>query len=167
MDEIWKPVNDIYFRDFYQVSNLGNVRRLNKTKSPRLLKPYKLKSGYLQVCLCVDNYKELITIHRIVALAFLQNKDTYTNNEVDHIDRDKMNNKVQNLRWVSKTENCKNRKSFKGIYIITDTRPNKTTMYRVNYYENNKRIRVGFATKSMAEQLYLLKGGDIDQLINQ
>ena len=162
MEEIWKPVSDNYFKDNYEVSNLGNVRRLNKTKPPRLLKPYKLKNGYLQVCLCVDNYKELLTIHRIVALAFLQNNDK--NNEIDHIDRDKTNNCVDNLRWVSKSENCKNRKSYKGIYINIDTRPNKTTMYRVNYYEGNKRIRVSFATQSMAEQLYLLKGGNFEDL---
>lgn len=162
MEEIWKPVNDNYFKDYYEVSNLGNVRRLNKTKPPRILKP-TLSNGYLGVLLSHENYRERRNVHRLVALAFIEKiegKDL-----VDHIDRDRTNNCVDNLRWVDKWENNKNTNIYKGVYITKQLDKRRGTyLYRVNYYVENKRIRVGFATQSMAEQLFLLKGGSMEDL---
>ena len=162
MSEIWKPVADTYFSDYYEVSNLGNVRRLNKTKPPRLLTP-TIANGYLGVLLSVNKYSERKNVHRLVGLAFLERingKDI-----IDHINHNRQDNRLENLRWVDNRENQKNGGNYKGVYINTEFDKRRGTFgYRVNYYENNKRIRVGFATRSMAEQLYLLRGGSMEDL---
>jgi hypothetical protein len=93
----------------YQISSLGNLR--NKRFPDRLLKPYLHKKtgyyfyrfGHLQH----SKEKEAFTqsIHRMVAVAFLDNADIVNNLCVDHIDGNRLNNTTQNLEWVSSKEN--------------------------------------------------------------
>jgi hypothetical protein len=110
--EIWHPCAG--FETHYEVSNLGNVRsvermvnnRLNTglRKSPqRLLKAGKSKSGYLIVSFCVDGEKSNHTVHRLVARAFISNESNKP--QVNHKDGNKHNNHVENLEWVTVSEN--------------------------------------------------------------
>jgi len=95
MEEIWK---DIPFATNYLCSNLGNV------KSKRFgipLKGYLNKSGYMRVQL--GNCRNKHYVHRLVAQTFLPNKDG--NNIVNHIDGNKLNNRVENLEWCTCSEN--------------------------------------------------------------
>ena len=78
----------------YIISNHGNVYSVNG-----LMKPYIKKNGYLQVDLYKNNVRTHYNIHRLVALHFLSN----TGNEVDHMDRNKLNNNVFNLRWSTRS----------------------------------------------------------------
>ena len=101
MEEIWKDV--VGYEGLYQVSNLGNV------KSKRgLLKPQVRQHGYLSVWLygrggiCGRSGKQF-SVHRIVAEAFLQNPNGYT--EVNHKDECKTNNRAENLEWCSHVQN--------------------------------------------------------------
>ena len=106
--EIW--LNVIGFENKYQVSNFGRVRSLwrkvNKTdsiiKKEIILKPLKTKS-YLFVNLWLNGKNKQQYIHRLVATHFLQN--TENKKEVNHIDGNKHNNKVNNLEWASPKEN--------------------------------------------------------------
>lgn len=105
--EIWK---DIKGYPNYQISNQGRVW---STYRQRCLKPYKNNSGYLATHLIAINGKrknELI--HRLVALAFIDNPEGKP--EVNHIDRNKENNNVENLEWVTHSEN--NKIDRKGHY---------------------------------------------------
>lgn len=74
-------------------------------------------SGYLQVNVPIRNITTLV--HRLVAETFLSNPKGYT--EIDHINRDKSDNSVENLRWVTHSENMRNstmhkvRSSWKNI----------------------------------------------------
>ena len=86
----------------YEISNLGNVRNI---KTGRILKSNFIGKGYLAVQLCKNGFKKSLQIHRLVAAAFipnLENKD-----QVNHIDGNKTNNNVENLEWVSCSENIK------------------------------------------------------------
>lgn len=76
----------------------GNKTRIRKA---RILKQ-SLRRGYLFVSLCKNGRKENVVIHRIVSLLFIPNPNNMS--EVDHIDGNKINNKVSNLRWVTAME---------------------------------------------------------------
>src|SRR5690606_3759485 len=93
---IWQHIKDFN----YSVSNLGRVK---SNKSGRVLKPWKLRQGYLQIGLMRDGSRYRFLVHRLVAEAFLPRKDYQT--DVNHIDLNKFNNTVSNLEWVSKEEN--------------------------------------------------------------
>lgn len=102
MEEDWKPV---HLEDFtqYQVSTFGNV--LN-TKTNKLLNPYDNGRGYLFVDLTNNGKRKTIQVHKLVSFAFLENPNEYK--EIDHIDQEKTNNRIDNLRWCSRNQNNRN-----------------------------------------------------------
>ena len=67
--------------------------------------------GYVQVYLNNKNYKK----HRLIALQFLQNDDPDNKTDVDHINHDRSDYHIENLRWVNRSENCKNKSSYRGV----------------------------------------------------
>lgn len=73
----------------------------------RFLKPSINGGGYLKVALCKDGNPKTYHVHRLIALTYISNPDNLP--EIDHIDRDKLNNSIKNLRWVSRRENVLNR----------------------------------------------------------
>lgn len=103
---VWKPVNMDVFSDFYEVSDYGAVRSLHPSKYHRLMTPQEDKDGYLRYIFKGKGLKKYPHLQRLVALTFIPN----TNNlpQVDHIDGNKMNNNVSNLRWVTNSENKRN-----------------------------------------------------------
>lgn len=86
----------------YTVDEKGVVYR--KYGSLRLpMTPVNNGIGYLQVCLYSNGKGKRFYVHRLVAQAFIDNPEKYP--EIDHIDSDKSNNKVENLRWVTRKMN--------------------------------------------------------------
>lgn len=112
--EIWRSVPN--FENVYEVSNKGRIKSLKRASrklphgSPFFTQDMIMKlshngSGYLKVTLkqpATKVYKNLL-VHRLVAQAFLQNPQSLR--EVNHLDGDKKNNKIENLAWVSSREN--------------------------------------------------------------
>jgi hypothetical protein len=82
----------------------------SKPRKGRFLKHKKDPSGYHQVCLWRDGKQKTNRIARLVALHYIPNPENKP--EVDHIDRNKDNNHVSNLRWATRQENSDN----KGMY---------------------------------------------------
>lgn len=115
--EIFRPI--IGFEDKYEISNIGNVKSLNyrQTKNSNNLKPKISKqTGYKEVVLSNKKTKKTISIHKLVASAFIPNLDNKPC--INHIDGNKLNNHVDNLEWCSYSENTVH--SFK----IGTQRPN-------------------------------------------
>ena len=106
MEEIYKKIDDY---ENYEISNMGNVRNINTGK---ILKLHETNCGYLRVSVCKDGIMKKFYIHRLVALHFIPNTDNLR--EVDHIDRNKANNSISNLRWISPSNNLRNRPKFKN-----------------------------------------------------
>ena len=105
--EEWR---DIELYPNYQVSNLGNVRSVTHIDSMGRVKKGQNKNlkkhpkGYLVVVL---NHNENVLVHRLVANTFLGNAPC--GHEVNHKDGNKQNNCVENLEWVTKSENQRHR----------------------------------------------------------
>lgn len=93
----WKIIKD--FED-YKVSNTGKVFSIKRNK---MLKPYE-KKNYLGVYLYQNNTRKFMTIHRLVALAFIDNPNNYP--QINHKDENTKNNCVENLEWCSAKYNC-------------------------------------------------------------
>ena len=101
INEEWRSISG-YIN--YQVSNIGRVRNI---KSGRVLKLRSMNPmGYTQVALYENNISKTHRVHRLVAREFIDNPDNKS--EVDHIDLNKQNNCMNNLRWCSKSENQMN-----------------------------------------------------------
>ena len=102
----------------YEVSSNGQVR--NK-KRGNILKSHEDKDGYLGVCLCYDGQKYHRRVNRLVAITFIPNPD---NLEIaDHIDNDRKNNHVSNLRWTNSVGNNRNKISNSRVNICDNSGP--------------------------------------------
>lgn len=111
MEEIWKDIAG--YEGYYQVSNLGRVKSLNRTiilstghkitVREKILAQSKDDKGYLHVNLNLHGRKT-IRVHKLVALAFVPNLNNYK--EINHKDEDKTNNRADNIEWCSRLYNC-------------------------------------------------------------
>ena len=100
----------------YSITNNGFVKN-NKTN--RILKNQTNSNGYTVVSLFNDDgVNKKPYLHRLLAKTFIKNEN-YQANQVDHIDRNPLNNSIDNLRWVTNTENLDNRGTFNksGVYL--------------------------------------------------
>jgi hypothetical protein len=89
------------YESLYMVSNLGNVLSLRQSKIMRKL---KTGSGYHSVTLYKDGKKKKQYIHRLVLTTFTVFKSEM---QVNHIDGNKLNNKLENLEWVNAKRNVR------------------------------------------------------------
>ena len=129
--EIWKDIED--FEGYYQISNLGNVKslqRLAKNKDghrivkERILRQTKAGAGYLTVMLSKKQIAQRKIIHRLIALYFIPNPQNKPC--INHIDGNKLNNCINNLEWCTYLEN--NIHAYKNGLIptkITQTEANQ------------------------------------------
>ena len=111
--EEWRDV--LGYENLYSVSSKGRIvskERVvptfwgTRTIPPKLLNPSIKKDGYCHVILCNGKNRKYVKVHRLVAIAFIPNPKCLP--MIDHIDRNRHNNEVENLRWCTLSENMNN-----------------------------------------------------------
>ena len=101
--ELWKDIPDTNGK--LQVSSYGRIRSyMRDRENGSILKTVADRKGYLRLRVTVERDKRCYKVHRLVADAFLDNPEGKT--QVNHIDGDKTNNCIDNLEWVTNTENA-------------------------------------------------------------
>lgn len=114
VQEIFVPIKG--YEGLYEVSNHGNVKTLAKVMDmplghgvkvfpEKIMSKVKTKTGYERVKLSNNGSKKLVSVHRLVAMAFLPNPENKAT--VNHKDGNKSNNHVDNLEWATTQENEK------------------------------------------------------------
>lgn len=139
--EIWKSIKG--YEDLYEVSNLGRVNSLF-TRKGKIMKPKLERDGYLRIGFWKDGKQKYYNIHRLVAEAFLDKKEDYQN-QINHINKIKSDNRVENLEWVSNIENhfhknLNNNTTSKYVGVAWSKEKNKWTSY-INF--QNKKVHLG------------------------
>jgi hypothetical protein len=107
MREIWKPIPG--FNGHYEASNMGRIKAVARVVKDslgrerpikeKILSPFILNSGYQGISIQNKNY----LVHRLVASAFIPNPERKA--QVNHKDENKLNNRLENLEWMTRREN--------------------------------------------------------------
>lgn len=150
--EEWRTVPG--YDKYYEVSNMGRVRSLQSRtargkgvyKKTKILTPRTCgrEGKYLSVVLCSDNDRKTYQVHRLVALVFIPNPKNLE--QIDHINRDTKDNRVENLRWVSQSENQYNTSRNHLLEYNGEIKPLGmwALEYGFNYGTFRNRLRYGW-----------------------
>jgi len=131
----------IKITELHEINKKGVIRNI---KSLRIMKHYITYDGYVVINLTIKGKSICNRVHRLVAESFLENE--FNKPEVDHIDRNPLNNNLENLRWATKKENLSNRG-----FLFSE--------YKIEYFSDlkNWRVRVNniFTSHNTLEDAYL------------
>lgn len=103
--------NDI---EFYNIKSLDNKFSINKSgqlknnKTNNIISVFIGKTGYLRAMIRLNGKQKNVDIHRLMAEVFVKNPNPNIYKEVDHINRIKTDNRIENLRWCNRNINMKN-----------------------------------------------------------
>ena len=134
--EIWKDIKG--YEGLYQVSNLGRIRSLynNKIKFIKLFNKIKNdENSYLRVQLVKNKIVKKFSVHRIVALAFIENPENKP--LINHKNTIKIDNRVSNLEWCTQSENI--------IHAYKNNLINLNTGRKIKCLNNNKEFKSSYA----------------------
>lgn len=160
VDEEWRDIPNF---PGYQASSLGRIRS-TKFEEIKILKQCIKRRGYYKVNLFVNGISSTMTVHRLVLMSF--NGLPIKGEECDHINRNPSDNRIDNLRWVTRSQNelnknTKGRSKYRGVTI--SLRKHKCKNGDVNIYKsivakitvNNESIRLGsYKTEEEAHEAY-------------
>lgn len=136
----------------------GNIYKIKNNGDMKHIKGYKQPNNYLQICF---NYK-VYYLHRVIAYAFLDLDINDVKTEIDHINRIRNDNRVDNLRKVNHQQNNWNKENIKGYCF--DKRNNKWVV-RIRTL-NNIRKHIGYFDNEIDAHNAYLKAKEEYHIIN-
>ena len=152
MTEIWKKIIGY---EKYEISNFGNVKSYCRYRDGKLMKSVLDSYGYRVISLCKNSKGTAFKIHRLVAIAFIPNIDNLPT--VDHIDRNRTNNHLSNLRWASNKLQVINSSTYREDILELDP------VKRLKILKKNNNIK-NIETKRFACELCGVYSQDITDL---
>lgn len=161
--EIWKDI--LGYEGFYQISNMGRVRSLDRIikrkdggsfiKKGKVLIPSLTYFGYPIVVLYKNTKPKTHTVHKLMAISFLNHIPCGHKQVINHKDFNKLNNKLSNLEIISQRENT-NKKHIKSSSNFTGVSfSKKNNCWISSIHIGSKRIYLGScSTEKEASKLY-------------
>jgi hypothetical protein len=161
--EVWKTVKGF---ENYEVSNYGNIKSLNYKRSnlTKNLKTTINNCGYKYVILSKNNIQKTVTIHRLVAIHFLENKEN--KKCVNHINENKQDNRVDNLEWLTHSENSKYSLKTGGNKNVSENHWN-CKLSKINVLEINKLLNEGFLSQKKIAEIFNVSPSAISLIKNK
>jgi len=134
--EIWKPI--INYEGLYEVSDLGRIKSL-KYEKQKILKQRRCDAmGHIGVALCKNNEIKTFYIHRLVLIAFVG--PCPPGMECRHLDGNPQNNRLENLKWGTKSENAQDSIKHGTHYSIFPTPPKGSKHHSSKLNESQFRV---------------------------
>ena len=131
--------------DFEFIKGYENLYKINKNgdvyscKSSKIKKQYITDDDYLSLHLHLNGQRKKYRIHRLIALQWIPNPDNLS--EVDHIDRNRQNNHIDNLRWVDRQTNRRNQDRYENNQKpeVIEKKIDELKEYKRLWAEKNRR----------------------------
>jgi hypothetical protein len=160
--EIWKELDG--FDSLYQASNFGRIKN-----EKRIVPQYLDKDGYCLVNLYFNEKIKLFRLHRLIAKLFIENENN--KKQVNHKNSNRSDNRIENLEWVSASENnChkfigKNTSSiYRGVTLMKDVKNDKKWLSQIQI--DNKKIHLGMYKTEEEAYLKRLEYEKENKIIN-
>ncbi|CAL6030320.1 Conserved_hypothetical protein [Hexamita inflata] len=154
----------IIIKDFdqYIIDRKGNVTNIITSKNVK----HSINKGYYYVHLQYQGKSYNRSVHRLLAQAYIPNPEDYT--EVDHIDCNKENNNLENLRWVSRSQNLENQNGSRGkLFRFVDQLPEDSVEIEIysghyfeDYYWTAKENKLYFNNGVRIREMNLIQSGN-------
>ena len=149
----------------YQVSNYGRVKSFTNPHKPKILRPHRLKSGYLMVHLATGSewgscQTECVRIHKLVADAFIPNPENKCH--IRHINQNRADNRVENLKWVTREESANDPITKANRMAAVPQRVEKLSKPVLVYDEDLNLLSAFTSTAETARKLNLQQGNIVN-----
>lgn len=161
-NEEWRPIEGF---PRYEISNKGRVKSFTNPKKPKILRPHRLKSGYLLVHLAKgeewgSNQTECVRVHKLVADAFIPNPENKCH--IRHKNLNREDNRVENLKWVTREESNADPITKANRQAAIPQRVEKTSRPVLVYDEELNLLSAFTSTAETARQLNLSQGNIVN-----
>lgn len=176
-EEVWKDVTGYEGR--YQVSNLGQARSLDwvypngRRHKGIILQPAPDKDGYMLITLHKGGKQKTHKVHRLVAEVFLPKESDVRKNQINHKNEIKYDNRVDNLEWVTQTENINYGTRTLNTFTNTDYKSRVIDYDKVvantDYSARSKKIdyhKVRESTRRPVDGYEILSDGSLGEVVH-